>query len=325
MNSVYRYIIIGLLILVFISCEEDVNFFGEGDSNYVLSCIIVDGDSNHFAYLTKSYEIEAETQSGNSYNAVKNAFIELNEDGKTFYFRDTLLLKNNQGEIDSIWCYVLTGYELKPDNNLQIQCRLPNGETIFAETHTSPDDNHRMSRIKTQIPPGYSWEDTDGFVIEFGERDQVRSGYFYYPSLTVDYTKATENDEIIHRKEIPSRVVEINGSELFYYPYSVYYPDVYYELEALKLGLLDICEEGFEPYNYKIVNTNFAVYSPDKNLAKYHEAGKALENSFNILIVKPSYSNIDGGRGIFATSMKASRKCSLRRDIVENLGFRSIY
>lgn len=158
MNSVYRYIIIGLLILVFISCEEDVNFFGEGDSNYVLSCIIVDGDSNHFAYLTKSYEIEAETQSGNSYNAVKNAFIELNEDGKTFYFRDTLLLKNNQGEIDSIWCYVLTGYELKPDNNLQIQCRLPNGETIFAETHTSPDDNHRMSRIKTQIPPGYSWK-----------------------------------------------------------------------------------------------------------------------------------------------------------------------
>ena len=66
MNLVYRYISIGILLLVFISCEEDVNFLGEQDSRYVLTCIIVDGDSNHFAYLTKSYEIEAETQHGNS-------------------------------------------------------------------------------------------------------------------------------------------------------------------------------------------------------------------------------------------------------------------
>ncbi|MBU1100542.1 MAG: DUF4249 family protein [Bacteroidetes bacterium] len=320
-----RLVAVILLLFFFIySCDEPFSIVGTYESRYVLTCVIEDSKDVQFAYLTRSYEVGSSKEDNLLKNGIKNAQIELIENEMHYFFKDTTIVHANPTGNDSVDCYVLNGYYPQSNAELNLIATLPNGEVLTSSTKTFPENYCDFKEFKSSIPGEY-WLEGYGFELDFGDSTEVYNDFQYYPTLNIYYTKKREGDSVRYVKEIPNSLTEVNGKIIDHYPQSVPVPMVNYGIQALTKGLLDICEEGFEPEEYKIVLTEFVIYLPDQNLSKYFIANRVFESSINVLVEKPFYSNIEGGIGLFASITKTVKRCWFKSEYLDYLGFRSIY
>lgn len=310
-------LILPLIILFIASCSEDVNIKSDFTEQYILNCILSADTNFQVAYLSKSFDVEGydvEAYEGNPF--IKNAEIVLHDNGESYFFSESEIESLPGFEFDyPITYYYLEDYTVKPRKTIYIYATLPNGEVLSAEQQTIQYKFGNVPFLRSAIPP----PDTNITDIRFSSFNNYDPFYFI-PKMVILYENTVQQTGI-KKVEVPSYYIQKNDKQEPVYPGIIKHVDFSYQRKVLDQVMKNISGDDLFKNHYKVYDTRMSVLVLNESLAAYYSAENYVNDNFSIVVTKPEYTNINGGKGIFGSYSNVTNKVGLNPDYVEMFGY----
>ena len=311
------YIISIIALAFFVSCEEDVSIKADFEEQYVLNCILSADTNFQIAYLSKSFDVDG--YNGNVYSGdpfIKNAEIVLYVGNHVHFFREA--------ELDSlpgfdfnfpITYYYLDNFQPTPRSDIFIKAILPNGIELSASQRAVEYRFTYLPFFRSAIPP----VDTSIHDLRFTSYN-IYEPFYYIPKMVIPYEN-TVDGQGIKITEVPLDYIIRNNERKAVYPGIMKNVDFSYKREILNLVMNEISEGDNLKSKFKVYDTRMSMLILNDDLAAYYSAENYVNDNFSVVVSKPEYSNIDGGRGIFGSYSNVTGKVALTTDFVRSFGY----
>src|SRR3989339_1696422 len=123
-----KYLPIILLFIIFVSCEENFEPFGNLNNKYALNCIIRGDTTFQVATLTRTYGNDNYNPYSNTVDPnVKGALIRVWNGDSVVIFRDTTFNRQDDSKYQTSYNAYYTNKFQLVGNKLEIEAILPNG------------------------------------------------------------------------------------------------------------------------------------------------------------------------------------------------------
>lgn len=319
MKKKFKYIIIPLLSLLTLSCEENFSPKGELKDKVIFNCIIRGDTTAQTAFLSRSYQVEGYDPNTNTNDpAIKNAEIRLWNSDSVYLFKDGAFERSDTSRYSSLGSLYYCSYKPDFDEPLEIEALLANGKRLKAST-----------KVPSRIEIDYNFNDniapTSNDVVigawkpVYEKREETP---FYLPIFKIAYYKKENGIDIKHEKPIAVNYARKGDKYVPVYPSASSRKQCVYKLDAIERAMREISEGDPVKTNYRVLSIIVEVYAFDRNLSAFYSAGKIQSDGFTITIDQADYSNIDGGLGIFGSYIKFSFSISLSSQWVKSFGYR---
>ncbi|GAB4290037.1 MAG: hypothetical protein Kow0098_08320 [Ignavibacteriaceae bacterium] len=315
-----RYLLSTLFVVISLSsCDDSFNPKTDFQQEYVLYCIL-DGDTTfQFATLNGTFDVSNfDPASFDGNTEVRNAVIRIETDSSEIILKDTTILLNNK-EVNLYYTN-----EFKPDDNqeVNITAELPNGIRLLSSTTTPRAKNLTFS------PAGiftnyFVSSENDGLTLYWEISDFPSERVLYLPDLTVRYFKKEGNVTTEKIKKVPLQYFENNGELIPFYPVVITSNSIHFTQNVLSQALYEISEGDTNKFNYYIESFYFDLYILDNNLAPYYLTTQTFLDGFTVFVDNISYSNIEGGYGVFGSFFTRSLKISVDPSFLDEFGYRT--
>ncbi|MBI9071254.1 MAG: DUF4249 family protein [Melioribacteraceae bacterium] len=325
--KIINRIIVAVLLLLNLSCEETLSPKGKLDDQYVLNCQIAfskywDSPSTVTAYLTRVYDVEGldpevQTEIPNYTGKVKliydNSEYSLTRTYKKNYDPDVKLPKS-KFYINKI---------LRQNTTVKIKAELPNGKILTAQTKLPQYKNFEQnypfnSGLTTLIDSSVNF--MRGRKFEISWKSQL--GHSYLGKLNIVYTYTDdEGNKSMKLKEIPLEYIKTGGKEIAVYPAVDDYSSCVYQFKAIEKALTELSEGDPNKERYKIHNLAFSLLEYDSNLSLYYSSTESSADKYSIRTNKSVYSNVEGGYGIFGSQIVYDYYVKIHYFYVKSFGY----
>ena len=311
--KILKLLILIIITLTFISCEEDFNPYGDYQEKFAFTCILKNDDNFQTATLLRSY---LSTQSDPS---VIGADVRVWYNDSVFVFRDSSVARTDTSRYNTPFSfYYNKEFRVVGDKFIELEVILPNGKrlrsnSVTPKSITFDDDSEVL------IPPVASnivqffWNTSD-------------AGIYFSSRLTIRY-KQNVNGEIIEKtKVVPIEYVEQGGELTPIFPSPASAPIVIYQLDAVTKALEEISEGDPDKQNYSILQKiSFSVTAFDLQVSKYISSTGGSFDDLTVNVDVSDYTNIEGGFGLFGSySKKNYTKLRFLEDYIESFGYNFI-
>ncbi len=295
-----KVVLIILMILV-VACDDDFSPKADFEEEYTVYSVIKGKDSTQTVFVQRTYNF-------GGYNPLdydENTFIEGAEvyiiyDDSTYRFHETVIdsVDNKRLAIPFI---AYESNELYPEMNqlMELIVNLPNGKTITAETRT-PKFNylHFNQTIEPFIPAPDEVIDIKWDLVDGDDENQI-----YLPELKISYY-LTEDDgtNTLKEKAVPlNYYYRDNGERIANFPLPINEGAMQYLQESFDTTMV-LIGEGIEDKTRIIIrDAELQLILLDYNLVPYYMSIETFLGGYTILLDQNDYSNINGGRGVFAS------------------------
>jgi hypothetical protein len=286
-------ILIIVISILNLSCNEDFNPFGEFNEQYALVCILRDDTTHQVAVLSASYPPD---QQGTGRTFLEGADVRVWVGDSVYVFRDTTLTSSPASAGNStIHYYFNKNFEVSPNKVIEIEALLQNGRRLKSVSET-PGIIEFLSESSVNVPT------TNSSLVKIYWGEQAL-GYYYLPKLEIKYLHNGE----LHYQEVPLRFENLEGSVEPVFPVSSNRNNIIYNLDAVNKTLGKISEGDPDKNSYTIYQSLvFSVIVFDQEVTRYMSSTAQTKIDLTVTLNFPDYSNISGGLGIFGSMLKAN-------------------
>ena len=286
--------------MIFYSCEDSFNPFGEYTERYVLTCILRSDSTSQIATLSKNYP-ELNTNSGLN-NWVTGAEVIVWQGDSVYVFKDSSTIINDPelGPTE-INFYYHPNLQLLPNKPLEIEALLDIGKRLKSSGLSSKELIFKNVASSTVIPPVGS----ENFIVAW---NTVGEGSIYITSLKIRYLKKINGVDTEFTYKVPVEYLLSNNQEIPAYPTAGRNTSESFSIEAITRAMELISEgepnkEIFTIYQRPIIE----VIAMDENLSRYFSVASGAFDELTVRVNSVDYSNIDGGLGVFGSYIKAKQ------------------
>lgn len=306
------HILLIILFLISLSCEENFSPRTEFQQRYILNCIIRGDTTFQTAAILQSYDVQGydpDENSENPFKRVKELKLWKNNE-KVYIFKDTLI-SVNMGRYDGeAYIYYLNDFIPSEKDSLKIRALLEDDRVIWSWTKMPELVEWNTSAMDSIIPAddkdysNFAWKPAN-----------YRS--WYVPRLTIFYRKYESSQFSRISVDVP---ITFDGSTPIYSkPFKG--ENLVYKKENIDYAMKKISEGDPDKWSYIIYNARFDLLILDENLSTYYSNSKGYLDDFTIRLDQIDFTNIVGGFGIFGSYIKQVRGIKLNRDYIESLGY----
>ncbi len=315
-----RLIILFLLILFTVSCEEDFNPYDDYFERYAFTCILKSDQNYQTATLLRSYRPDGYDPSTYTEDpSVIGADIRVWYNDSVFVFRDTSVARTDTSRYKSPFSFYYNNtFALKTNKPIEVEVLLPNGKRLRASSYT-PEEIRYNDQSDVIVPPG-------GKNIIQVIWNSMDEGTYFLPGMAVRY-KQNLNGEIIEKvKNIPLDYIAEGNALMPVYPSPGSASTIVYNLDAVSRALQEISEGDPEKSNYSIYqNLIFEVRAFDMPASRYLSSTGGNIDDLTVSVAVADYTNIEGGFGLFGSySKKDYTRLRFLEDYIESFGYNFI-
>lgn len=288
------------IILIFYSCEDSFNPFGEYSERYVLTCILRSDSTRQIATISKNYP-ELNNNSGLR-NWVTGAEVIVWQGDSVYVFKDSSTIINDpELGLTEINFYYHPNLKLLPNKPLEIEALLDIGKRLKSSGLSPNELIFENVASSTVIPPVGS----ENFIVAW---NTVGEGSIYITSLNIRYLKKINGIDTEFTYKVPVEYLLSNNQEIPAYPTAGRNTSESFSIEAITRAMELISEgepnkEIFTIYQRPIIE----VIAMDENLSRYFSVASGAFDELTVRVNSVDYSNIDGGLGVFGSYIKAKQ------------------
>lgn len=316
----FRLLVFLIAAVLFYSCDQDFNPYGEYHEKYVFTCILKSDKNFQTAYISHSYRPEGVDPYTNTTDpAVDKSDVRVWYNNSVYVFRDTLIERTDTSRYkDKVHIYYNNQFAIQSNETIELEVILPGGKRLRSSSVT-PNEIYFEDESETVIPP------VGKNVILLAWRRLIEDN-FYSARLTIKYLQNIDGEVIPKTKVVPLSYVMSSGEEVPFFPYPSSVPYANYELDAVTHALEEISEGDPNKQNYSVYSKiSFDVTTYDLPASRYVSSVSGSVDDLTVSESVSDYTNIDGGLGIFGSySKKNYDRLRFLQSYIESLGYNYI-
>jgi len=319
-NKLINLLMILLISVFFLSCEEDFSPFGDFREKYVLTCILRSDTTFQIATLSSSYFTGTINPDDNETDlAVKFADIRVWYEDSVYLFRDSSIVRVDTSRYTTqISFYFSNRFKITPNKPIEIEVLMQNGKRLKAASVT-PKEVNFSNQSSVLIPPVTG--NLINVILSNGS-----TGTFYQPKLYFRYQKRINNITTYHEMEIPSRYSVIDGIEEPVYPVPSNKQTLVYNMDVINKTMAYLSASEPEDVIFSIYeNLIMKLVILDENLTRYVSSTSQSFDDLTVRVNENDYSNVEGGLGIFGSYIiKEYDRLRFRANFITSFGYNFI-
>lgn len=312
--TVASFLLIGILSL---SCDENLDPYGQFKEKYVLNCIIRGDTTFQSATLSTDYQVSnLDSYSNTKDPGIKGAFIRIwSGNDKVVKLRDTTISRSTGDPYQTPYSTYYTN-TFQPDSNtqLEIDAILPNGKRLTSITKTPSPVSMIYKNSDLLIPS----PTTD--LIHYAWSSEQQNPV-YIVRLSVSYFKNENIQKIKRSMVIPLNYLEYNGSFVPNYAKPLNVGGYTVDMATITRAMQLISKGDPNKGSYEILGCVLEILSLDQNLSAYYNSTIRSNDLFSVKLDQTDYSNIKGGYGVFGVYMKTYFVSYFRHQYLQTFGY----
>lgn len=312
MNKLFYILLLLSIFIMFNSCDDGFDPFGDEKKVYILNCVLKGNDSFQSAYLGESYFVDNFDPSSDSSNhTLDNSYIRIWFEDSVKVFNDTIAKQTKNYNITN---YYHDDFSLLEDTEYQIEAAFKDGRKMYGKTKTPSKIKFKPTSDKLLPPEGrnyvsVSWEPSIEQLYT-----AARFAFVYFKDDSV-------GGRTRHFKAVPEDIIEHNGETVRFFPEPSYANTLRVQMSAFDKAMAEISEGDSNKENYIILGFIVEILIYDRNLTSYYASKAELSEGFSVSVNEADYSNIDGGRGIFGSFIRQYFSLKFTHEYVQAFGY----
>jgi hypothetical protein len=308
-----KIIIAGLLILSFISCNENFEPFGDLKDKYALNCIIQGDTTFQVASITRTYTNTNYDPYSNEVDPnVSGALIRIWNGDSLVVFRDTVVARSADSKYKTPYHLYYTNKFKLVSNFLEIEAILPNGVRLTSSS-TIPNPIKFITADKVVPPKSKSHVD---FVWEPGTLDNA-----YLTQVSIYYFKADDPKKTIRVAYVPAQYVTQNGRDFPIAPKPNNENQLSIDIETMSKTMALIADGDANKANYVILGPYLEVASFGKSLSTYFNSIARANDAYTVNLSEVDNTNITNGVGIFGVYLRNYWSFDFTHAYIKSFGY----
>jgi hypothetical protein len=304
--------------IVFISCTQEFEPFGEFRDNYVLTCLLTGDTEYQVATLSHIYETNSFDPYDNTTDPVIiGADLRVWLDDSVYVFRDSSVARIDTSRYNTPFnFYYNNEFIIKADQLVEVEVLLQNGRRLKSSSK-SPGSISFEKESSVIIPPVGSQ------LVNFSWNPHTE-GTFFSPKFYIKYLQ-NENGIIVEKlKLVPKNYANDSGSDNPIYPEPSNKTNIVYTLDAITRTLAEISAGDPIKQNYTILQTPlFKLSVFDLALSRYISSTNQSFDDLTVTVNESDYSNIEGGLGIFGSYLSENYETiKFQSSYIESFGYK---
>ncbi|NWF90326.1 MAG: DUF4249 family protein [Ignavibacteriaceae bacterium] len=300
--------------MIFWSCEEDFNPYGEFKEKFILNCVLRGDSTFQLASLTKSYNPSTFNPNVVSEDAsIYGADVRVRIGDSVYIFSDSIVNRADTTRYKTPFHFYFHDYiDLPANKDLELEVLLPSGQRLTSLTKT-PQKVQFDQRSEDVIS-----EDSPNFLQFFWNISFT--GQYFAPRLIFKYSKTNNGSTQVMIKEVP--ISDLFEGGLAEHTISVQ-STLNVEMQSIRKALEEISAGDPNKANYTIYESALVqVLAFDQNLSRYYSTTNGSLDDLTVRIDEKDYSNINGGYGIFASYIKGEYKIKFLSSFIQSFGYK---
>ncbi|MBI9072416.1 MAG: DUF4249 family protein [Melioribacteraceae bacterium] len=312
-----KIILLFIGVLVSVSCEDDLNPFGEPDEKLILNCVLGGDRDTQIANFSRSYYVDNfDPYSYTDDNVIGDAHIRVWFEDSVKIFNDTIAQPGEGSKYEKpLKFYYHNSFVPAPDTDYEIEAALPDGRKLKSITHSPKLVKFSAAQSDTIIPP----LEKDFVLIRW--RSFEETPLYAASKFTFIYFKRENGINIRYVKDIPHKYEKHNGKNVPFFPEPSYISSIDVPLLTFETALEEIWDGVTPKEDYTILAFILETIIYDQNLTSYYASKAELEEGFSITVNEANYTNIEGGIGIFGSYIKQYRAIKFSHDYIRSFGY----
>ncbi|MFC2135002.1 hypothetical protein ACFLR4_02035 [Bacteroidota bacterium] len=315
--KIIKYMALAIIgLILFSSCEEDFNPFGEFKEKYVVNCIVRCDTTFQMLTIDKNYVSETTNPYDNHEDpAVKGALVK-------FWYGDSVKIFDYAEVSRADTSRYTTPFSYYYSDNF-----IPPEESTLEMEIILQDGTRLTSFTKVPKKVTVSKVDSDGIIPPI-DKDYIRIRWtleitkqIYVPVLYIVYFKKENGVDVRYIKEVPEYYGIDGDNYIPVYPRASNNIGIIYEMDVIDIAMGEISAGDPDKDNYTIFAAIFEVVAADDFLSKYYASTNVSEGGFSIKVDETDFSNIDGGFGVLGSYTKSRHAIKLTHDYIESFGY----
>lgn len=288
------FILIVVISLYFLSCDESFNPFTDFKQDYGVACILRSDTTLQLISISKSYPNSPDAGKTSKFLFEDGADVRIWYQDSVYRFKDTsfYLLDNP----DTLKYYYSNRFKIGYSEDIELEVLLKTGKRLKAYSKT-PEEILFKNTSEVLIPP------VGKTVIQlFWSVPSTQ--YYFMPRLRIKCEQNTNGAKEIFYKELPIKYETKDGVLTPVFPKASKNLSASYQLDAINRFLSDYSNSLATPSNVTIHQTlDFEVLTFDAGVSRYISVSNNSINNLSIRFDEGDYSNISGGLGIFGSQV----------------------
>jgi hypothetical protein len=308
-----KYIPIIFVFIIFVSCEENFEPFGDLKVKYALNCIIRGDTTFQVATLTKTYENKNyDPYSNNVDPSIRKAVIRLWNGDSVVTFKDTTFNRSTDSKYQTPYHAYYTNKFKLVGNQLEIEAILPNGVRLTSKT--DQPNPIKFIYVDKVVPPR-----TKTYV-EFTWNPSLQDNA-YLTQVSIYYYKKDDPQQKVRIAYVPARYIERGGSVFSIYPKPSNDNKLVLDVETISKSMQLISDGDPNKSNYVILGPYLEVASFNKNLSTYFNSITRTNDAYTVNLNEIDYTNINSGIGIFGVFLRNYWSFDFTHAYIKSFGY----
>lgn len=311
MRKLILKLIILLLFISVISCEDNFSPKSDFSEKYILYCILNVDSSKQTAVLIKSYDVSGFDPYVNEYSPfIAGADIKIRQKDNVYFMHDTSAMFEDVSRYNEpINFYYVDNFNSIGNDSIEIVATLPTGKKLYSITKAP--ENIVFDRSNNSVLPP---EETDIFTFSW---NNLGTNIWYLPKLEFYYVK----DGITKSKLVPIVYESVNGQMQPIYPTTANKNFVNFTLSALNLAFAEISKGDPDKSSYKILGAKLSVLVFNEHLSNYYSTTNGFLDDFTIVLDEADYTNVSGGFGVFGILRQQQTGAIFTEEFIQSFGY----
>ncbi len=316
-----------MAILLAPGCDEDFSPKIPGGTRYYLFCIVDAtplGGSMQFAVVDRMYDVEGLNPALNTFDPfVGGAEIVLTVRGQQYIFRQGVMARLDTSRYTTaVHYYYARGMTIVARDAVVIRATLPDSTVLSAST-VVPDFNaaesipqfaNGVTTLVNRYTIGDKW-------LLVWEGLLSSEEHLFFPRLLLTYTVTDSAGTHYHFEPVPLKYVQYNGQYLPVYCSYQTTASLAVEFDALDRFMEGIGQGIADKSSIHVQYLTLQVIECDQALSRYYSSVNGYMDQFSVRLDERTYTNIQGGEGIFGSSTTTSMKFPVNAKYAGRFGY----
>jgi hypothetical protein len=318
MRNIFIFIVLSIVILTNIGCEEDFSPRTTYKERYILNCIIRGDTSLQTATLAHTYNVEGYDPYVNTEDPfIGGADIRIWHKDDVYFFHDSTIDRTDTSRYNApMKFYYNNNFKPGTDDPIEIRAVLLSGKILLGFSKLPKPVKFDLINSDKRIP---SQENPD-FRFIWQSNTSIT---WYLARLQLYYYKIENGVQVRKSIEVPAKYDLENGVWTTVYPKPSRTNRALFSNAALDYVMNKISEGDLNKSDYTILGAVLELLIFDENLSKYYSSLNGFLDDYTIRVDQADYTNIEGGFGIFASYIKQQSGAGVEPEYVQSFGYKS--
>jgi hypothetical protein len=312
-------------MLAWSGCDQSFTPKVSSGNRYFVFCIINTtprGSGAQVALVDRMYDVEGLIPSMNTVDPfVHDSRLTLGVRGKYYAFEpDTSIRRDTSRYNTPLYYYTLRGVTLVGQDAILLRVVLPDSTLLTGSTVIPP---YRPTSSTPEFPSGVTTlvdreNEGDAWILDW--EGVATEEHLFFPRLSLTWY-VVDSVTTYHSTSVPLRYVRSGDNYVPVYATVQSGTSIRVELDALDRFMQGIGSAIEDKSTIHLQSLSLNIVEYDTPLSRYYSSVNGYMDEFSVRLDERTYTNVQGGDGIFGAAYSTSFSYSIERHFAAKFGY----